>query len=145
MQIKCFIDENSCVWTFNSVTMRWNHPAHVEVDELQNLVTVSRINSDGVVEEVEGTYALFHSLGALSVVIESMTSTDKTVAPLTGQWGHGNETLVCGTLRIANLDIDTNPDTEFKGTMLDWMCRSLNKAVSDERAAGLHAMKNLLA
>lgn len=145
MQIKCFIDENGSIWTFNQATGKWNHPKEIEVDEFSKQVRVlSDEGADGSAIPVE-TYPLFESLGALSVVLEQHSSTNKiTPAPLTGRWHHGNDTLVCGTIRICNLDIDTNPGREFKDSMLDWVCSSLNQTVFNERAAGLHNNEALI-
>lgn len=138
MKIKCFIDENGSVWTFNQAEKKWNHHLPVEEDAENKVVRVFSEDSNGVV--VMGTYPLFESLGALSLVMERPSLVSKQSAPLTGEWHHGNNTLVCGTIRVANIDIDTNPGNEFNGCILDWMCISLNKSVSDERGAGLHMM-----
>ena len=42
------------------------------------------------------------------------------------RWHHGNGCLVCGDIRIAIADFDTNPSEEFKNSMFDWMCEVLN-------------------
>ncbi|MGP1715612.1 MAG: hypothetical protein ACTS9Y_00400 [Methylophilus sp.] len=141
MQIKCFIDDDGSIWTFNQATGKWNHPMEIEVDELTKQVHV--LTDEGTVgKSTAATYSLFESLGALSVVIEQHSSTNRmNPAPLTGRWHHGNETLVCGTLRICNLDVDTNPGPEFKKSILDWVCNSLNQTVSNELAAGLHKLE----
>jgi hypothetical protein len=47
--------------------------------------------------------------------------------PLTGQWRYSNGYLCCGTLRIAKMDIDTNPSTEFETELFEWICKTLNK------------------
>jgi hypothetical protein len=44
------------------------------------------------------------------------------------RWHHGNGVLVCGTIRIASADFDTNPSEEFKNEMFTWICETLNKA-----------------
>lgn len=46
--------------------------------------------------------------------------------PLTGRWHHGNGVLVCGTVRVARADFDTNPSAAFEDEMLGWMCRVMN-------------------
>lgn len=48
--------------------------------------------------------------------------------PLMGNWRHSNGVICCGTLRIANVDIDTNPSEEFKSELLGWICKTLNAA-----------------
>lgn len=49
--------------------------------------------------------------------------------PLIGRWHHGSGVLVSGGIRIAQWDCDTNPPSEFRERVLDWMCESLNSAV----------------
>lgn len=48
--------------------------------------------------------------------------------PLSGRWRYSGDLLCCGTLRIAALDIDTQPSDEFKARLLEWMCETLNQA-----------------
>lgn len=57
--------------------------------------------------------------------------------PLFGNWHHGEGILVSGTIRIARWDCDTNPPTAFRDKALDWVCATLNSAVTNyrERAA----------
>lgn len=56
--------------------------------------------------------------------------------PLIGRWHHGNGALVSGSVRIAMWDCDTNPPAEFRDRMMDWMCATLNAAVTaHERSA----------
>jgi hypothetical protein len=57
----------------------------------------------------------------------------KPDAPLSGDWHHGNGVLVCGTVRIAREDFDTNPAESFKTEMFDWMCETLNAATQQEK------------
>ena len=45
----------------------------------------------------------------------------------TNRWHHGNGVLVCGTVRIATADFDTNPPQEFQTRMFDWICQTLNE------------------
>lgn len=142
MKIKCFIDENGCIWTYSNATKSWNHPLTVVENEvLREVIVIS--NEDGQEKLVLGTYTLFDSLGAISLVVERPATDCKQSAPLTGEWHHGNNTLVCGTIRVANLDVDTNPGESFNGEVLSWMCKALNKSVCDERAAGLHKLNVL--
>lgn len=42
-------------------------------------------------------------------------------------WHHGNGVLVCGSIRIATADFDTNPSKEFQNQMFDWICTTLNQ------------------
>lgn len=46
--------------------------------------------------------------------------------PLSGRWHHGNGVLVCGGVRIAREDFDTQPCDSVKTELLDWMCETLN-------------------
>jgi hypothetical protein len=48
--------------------------------------------------------------------------------PLVGRWHHGQGHLVNGSIRIARWDCDTNPPTEFRERMLQWICDTLNAA-----------------
>lgn len=54
---------------------------------------------------------------------------------LTSRWHHGNGVLVCGTIRIARADFDTNPSQQFQDDMFDWMCEVLNKAAGEAAVA----------
>lgn len=63
--------------------------------------------------------------------------------PLTGRWHHGNGALVCGTIRIAAADFDTNPSKEFQDEMFSWMCEVLNKAVEEAKLAEPDPFSNL--
>ncbi len=47
--------------------------------------------------------------------------------PLQGEWRYDNLFLCCGTVRIAHIDIDTNPSPEFIKELFDWICTRLNK------------------
>lgn len=49
-------------------------------------------------------------------------------APLSGRWRHGDGYLICGTLRIARADFDTDPSPEIQTELLDWIVSSLNEA-----------------
>lgn len=49
-------------------------------------------------------------------------------APLSGEWRCSGDIICCGTLRIAVLDIDTQPSDEFKAKLGAWMCRTMNEA-----------------
>lgn len=53
-------------------------------------------------------------------------------APLSGVWRCSGDIICCGTLRIAVLDIDTQPSDEFKARLGAWMCRTLNKAQGNQ-------------
>lgn len=66
-----------------------------------------------------------------------MSDVDKAITQpvLIGRWHHGNGVLVCGTVRIASADFDTNPPKQFQNEMFDWMCEILNKAVEEALAA----------
>jgi len=61
----------------------------------------------------------------------SNTDSRDAEPPLTGRWHHGNGQLVSGTIRVARWDCDTNPPIEFRDDLLEWMCDTLNSAVSD--------------
>jgi hypothetical protein len=53
--------------------------------------------------------------------------TKRIESPLgTNNWHHGNGVLVCGGVRIARADFDTNPSREFQENMFDWICQTLN-------------------
>ncbi|ANN70883.1 hypothetical protein BAU08_05645 [Bordetella bronchialis] len=54
-----------------------------------------------------------------------------TDAPLSGKWHHGNGILCCGSLRIAAIDIDTQPAEAVQAEILDWMCARLNAPAQD--------------
>lgn len=45
-------------------------------------------------------------------------------------WHHGSGVLCCGTLRIAVIDIDTQPSKEFTDELLEWVCETLNAEAS---------------
>jgi hypothetical protein len=47
-------------------------------------------------------------------------------SPLYGKWHHGNGVLVCGSVRVAVADFDSNPSDEVKKEIFDWICKSLN-------------------
>lgn len=51
-----------------------------------------------------------------------------TEPPIKAHWHHGNGILVCGGVRIAREDFDTDPRSEYKKQIFDWMCDVLNKA-----------------
>jgi hypothetical protein len=53
-------------------------------------------------------------------------------APLSGEWRHAEGFLICGTLRIARADFDTDPSEGFRVRMFDWICDTLNAAQNDE-------------
>lgn len=46
--------------------------------------------------------------------------------PLTGNWHHGNGVLVCGSIRIARSDFDTDPNQAFQDSIFDYICKVLN-------------------
>jgi hypothetical protein len=52
-------------------------------------------------------------------------------APLSGEWRHAEGFLICGTLRIARVDFDTDPSEGFRVRMFDWICDTLNAAQND--------------
>lgn len=62
-------------------------------------------------------------------------SDNAVMPPLTGRWHHGNGALVCGTIRIAMADFDTNPPKQFQNEMFGWMCEVLNKTTAEVMAA----------
>lgn len=53
-----------------------------------------------------------------------------TTGPLMGRWHHGGGTLICGTLRIAREDFDTNPSDEFRKAVFDQIVRTMNDAAN---------------
>lgn len=48
--------------------------------------------------------------------------------PLIGRWHHGNGMLVCGTIRVATMNFDTDPSPEFRDEVFEWITDTLNKA-----------------
>lgn len=71
--------------------------------------------------------------------------------PLIGRWHHGNGVLVSGSVRIARSDFDTDPPDDFRDEVLEWMCTTLNAALSapqppaaaQEPVAWLHTNKHV--
>ena len=60
--------------------------------------------------------------------------TTRPEPPLLGRWHHGNGVLCSGSLRIATWDCDTNPPDEFRDEVLDWVCSTLNAAITEPAA-----------
>lgn len=48
-------------------------------------------------------------------------------------WRHNSNYICAGSMRIAKVDIDTNPSTEYTNELLDWMCKTLNEAADHDR------------
>lgn len=59
--------------------------------------------------------------------------------PLIGQWHHGDGVLVCGTVRVATADFDTEPSEQFKAQMFDWMCEALNAPIVKQEGGSANA------
>ena len=51
-------------------------------------------------------------------------------APLRGKWRHSFGILICGSMRIAKQNFDTDTSIGFKNEVLDWMCQTLNESQS---------------
>ena len=51
---------------------------------------------------------------------------EQATPPILSEWRHGNGYLICGTLRIARADFDTDPSPGFKRELFDWICTRLN-------------------
>lgn len=49
--------------------------------------------------------------------------------PLKSHFRHNNGFVCSGSLRIARVDIDTNPSVEFEKELLDWICETLNNEI----------------
>lgn len=47
--------------------------------------------------------------------------------PFSGEWRHGNGYLICGTLRIAVQNFDSDPSETMKKEVFDWICQTLNQ------------------
>ena len=56
--------------------------------------------------------------------------------PLYGEWRHSKGYIICGTVRIAVQDFDTDPSEEFKKEILDWICETLNREVDYQLEKG---------
>ena len=70
---------------------------------------------------------------SLGVSVSSPTPPSVPVAGArfgTGNWRHANGLLICGTLRIAKADFDTDPSDEFKAEIFDQICEAMNAPVA---------------
>lgn len=61
-----------------------------------------------------------------------MTVGNEKFIPLSGDWRHTNGYLICGTMRIARMDFDTDPSDEFKQQLFDWIVDTLNKETENQ-------------
>jgi hypothetical protein len=68
---------------------------------------------------------LFDSCGELNIHRCAAETIPKV---LLGEWRHNNGYVCCGTMRIFNTCIDTNPSDAFTNELLDWVVSQLNRS-----------------
>lgn len=49
-------------------------------------------------------------------------------------WRHNSNYICAGSMRIAKVDIDTNPSVKYINELLDWVCKTFNASINHEAA-----------
>jgi hypothetical protein len=95
----------------------------------------------GSPEEVAGGITQdAHAFEAAATLIEDLAAELTAPAggppPFTGHWRGGNGVISCGTLRIFSENFDTNPASDIKAVIVQWVCDTLNSAQRPGVVAG---------